>query len=119
MKQLVLIMIIMVSLSNVTFSNSITDLTDNATKKVNDSVDKAVDQQTDKMINKANEFIDKAGTWLFVKTKSLIWSLTEIISVIGIGWLLSFLCDRDSRTMIRFLIVLIVISILTEKLVSS
>jgi hypothetical protein len=105
MKRFVLFMLLFFSLSNLCFAGPV------------DYIGDKLDQQTDKFVNKAMGYAEKAGDWLKTKTINFIWWLTQAISVIGIGWLLSFLCDRDSRVMVRLLVVLCVISLTVTQII--
>lgn len=91
---------------------------DNAVDKVTDKLNKAVDDSAEKLSNKVTVALDKGWNWLMDKILAFMFFLTEIVAIIGGGWLLSLLCDKDSRKAIRVLVILCVISVVIDKIVS-
>jgi hypothetical protein len=114
MRVILIMLLIMITTTCICFAWPFDNVTDN----INEKVDKAIDNQTEKLNDKVMTTLDKVFDWTMKKIKALIWYITEIFSIIGIGWLLSFLCDHDSRIMIKILVVLCVISVTVDKLIN-
>jgi hypothetical protein len=91
---------------------------DNAADKVSEKLNKAVDDSAQKMSNKVGAALEKGADWLIKKALAVIFFIVEVFAIIGIGWILSYICDRDSRKMVRILVILCVISLTVDKLVS-
>lgn len=114
MKLLVLIMSILYCLSSLVVANPL----DSALEKVGGNIERSVDLQSQQISDKVTALAEKGMMWLISLLKSILWFVTEILSIIGVGWLMSYLCDRDSRKMVRILVVLCVISLAVSKLVN-
>ena len=91
---------------------------DNAADKVSEKLNKAVDDSAEKMTSKVAAALEKGTDWLIKKALTCIFFVVEVFAIIAVGWLLSYLCDRDSRKMVRILVILCVISLTVDKLVS-
>lgn len=108
MKLFVLVMLIMVVLSGVCLAGFL----DNASDKVNEKVD----EQADKLMTKVITSIDKGFDWTVKKILGFIYWSVQTLSIVLIGWLLSFLCDHDSRKAVRILVILCAVSLTVDKL---
>lgn len=110
MKLVVLVLIVMVVFSSVCLAGFM----DNAADKVGEKLD----QQTDKLMQKVVNGLDKGFDWVVSKILGFINWAVAIFSIMAIGWLLSMLCDKDSRRCIRILVILVSISLTIDKLKS-
>jgi hypothetical protein len=110
MKLVVLVLVAMVVLSGVCLAGFF----DSAA----DTVNEKVDQQTDKLMAKVVAGLDKGFDWTVKKVLGFIYWVMQVISIVAIGWLLSMLCDKDSRKCVRILVVLVSISLTVDKLKS-
>lgn len=114
MKLLVLILLIVFIMSGVCLAG----IVDDNVEKVGEKLTKAVDESAEKMTTKVSSALEKGFAWLIEKLLAFIAFVVEIAAIIGVGWIISFMCDRDSRKMVRILVILCVISVVVNKLVS-
>lgn len=77
-----------------------------------------VDDSAEKLTTKVSSAMEKGFAWLIEKVLAFVGFVVEIAAIIGVGWIMSFMCDRDSRKMVRILVILCVISVVVNKLVS-
>ena len=87
-------------------------------EKAEEKVEKVLDSGAEKLAGKVSDALDKGWNWLLDKLLAVIFFVTKIFAIIAVGWIMSYMCDRDSRKMVRVLVILCVISVVVEKLVS-
>jgi hypothetical protein len=108
MKLFVLAMLIVFVMSGVCLAGFF----DSASDKINEKVDK----QADKLMTKVIAGLEKGFDWIVKKILGFIYWVVQTLAVVSIGWLLSLLCDHDSRKAVRILVILCAVSLTIDKL---